>query len=183
MAIIRKTSPVSAQLGKLTEGDIQVLLSHYLCSETNYVFPNVLFGSSSSVYSKWEMDFAVITKSGFLWEIEIKTSKADWENDAKKRKWNSPYQKYISRFYYCVPESLISHIPKHVKPSMGILVAHPGRGVSEYRAARRYKAKKLTDEMRMKFLYKTYYKFWDLRRNHQRRRLKDLHITNFGTCN
>jgi hypothetical protein len=60
----------------------------------------------------WEADLAVFTKSGFLWEIEIKISESDWKQDQNKQKWT-----YMDRwrdrgdltpkrFYYAAPQGL-----------------------------------------------------------------------------
>lgn len=66
--------------------------------------PNINLGSGD------EMDLAVLTPSGLLWEVEIKTTLHDWKRDLEKLKWklppDLPYRP--ARFYYAVPHSLIA---------------------------------------------------------------------------
>jgi hypothetical protein len=78
----------------------------------------------------WECDLLAITKAGFAVEFEVKISKADFKNDAKKKsergnynwaanKYDTPAQikheqllarseKGPSRFYYVVPDGLLT---------------------------------------------------------------------------
>jgi hypothetical protein len=73
------------------------------------VFPNVYIGSL-------EADIIELTASGYAVEYEVKISRADFRNDAKKRSWKQAKSKYdilqagerVNRFYYIVPEGLIT---------------------------------------------------------------------------
>lgn len=67
----------------------------------NLCVPHVYLGQSSR-----EMDLAVLSKSGLLWTIEVKISRADWKNDNKKTN-NFPYSASPSRFYYVVPDLIL----------------------------------------------------------------------------
>ena len=53
-----------------------------------------------------ECDMLVLSKSGYLTEIEIKRSFADFKNDFKK-KHHHANSKLIKYFYYCVPKSIL----------------------------------------------------------------------------
>lgn len=53
-----------------------------------------------------ECDMLVLSKSGYLTEIEIKRSFADFKNDFKK-KHNHANCDLIKYFFYCVPESIL----------------------------------------------------------------------------
>jgi len=44
----------------------------------NYAFKNIY-------YFNWESDLLVITKSGYVWEIEVKISRSDFKADFNKR--------------------------------------------------------------------------------------------------
>lgn len=52
-----------------------------------------------------ECDMLVLSKSGYLTEIEIKRSYQDFLNDFKK-KHNHPTNGLIKYFYFCVPKSI-----------------------------------------------------------------------------
>jgi len=75
--------------------------------------PNVQEGS--------EMDMALLTKAGLLWEIEIKISMADWKADLKKeRRYNPGWSP--ARFYYAVPAALVANgIPEWAPAHAGVL--------------------------------------------------------------
>lgn len=60
---------------------------------------------------EWEADLAVITKSKWLWEIEIKVTESDWLIDRKKGKWQlmeKPGVLIPRRFFYAAPAELAS---------------------------------------------------------------------------
>lgn len=123
---------------------------------------------------EWEInggraDLAVITKSGYLTEIEIKISISDWKADSKKDKWSSP-RPHVSRFFYAVPERLIADgIPGFVHPHAGILVVreiratgwNPARDLClELRTAVRVKSEKISPEMLACFHETAYWRYW-----------------------
>ena len=106
-----------------TEKKIQKILRNHFMSPNSmkYRIENL------SVYA-WESDSLSVTKSGYVYECEIKISRSDFFNDKKKEKKHqilegtyqlSKYQKeYPERpnyFYYVVPENLIrpDEIPAH----------------------------------------------------------------------
>jgi len=67
------------------------------------VVPNVSWG-----LLPWEADLIVCTKTGYLTEVEVKVSMADWKVDMLKFKWRSASSKtsMIKRFYYAAPIKL-----------------------------------------------------------------------------
>ena len=112
MGVLRKKE------NNLTEENIQDKLSALFMSESNvkYRCENLF------VFKKWESDLILITKSNLIYEFEIKISKADFNNDFKKKtekhkillenKENIQKPNY---FYYAVPENLINEqeIPEY----------------------------------------------------------------------
>jgi len=63
--------------------------------------PNLSFG-----FLDWEADLVICSQKGYLSEIEIKVSLADWKNDFKKDKWKPAYfgsWGRIKEFWYCAP--------------------------------------------------------------------------------
>lgn len=69
---------------------------------TNLVVPNVSWG-----FLNHEADLLVMSKSGYLTEIEIKRSLSDLKADFKKKHDHSDER--IKTFYYCVPLSLLQN--------------------------------------------------------------------------
>lgn len=100
---------------KYTEKSIQESLKRFISSpkyriENLYVF-------------NWESDLLFLTQSGYWYEIEIKISRSDFYNDAKKKVGKYSKAEFLSNpdkfapnyFYYAVPKGLISldEIPPH----------------------------------------------------------------------
>lgn len=54
----------------------------------------------------YEADFVVLSKSGYLTEVEIKRSFADFKADFKKAHKHDDERVYY--FYYCVPEKYMT---------------------------------------------------------------------------
>ena len=51
-----------------------------------------------------EADLVILTKSGYLTEVEIKRSWEDFKADFKKE--HKHKDEHVYRFYYCIPESI-----------------------------------------------------------------------------
>ena len=108
---------------KYSEGLIQEALRHNFLSPSSikYLTENLL------IYN-WESDMLKITKSGYVYEFEIKISKADFKNDFKNKKKkhlileNSQNTNKPNYFYYVVPDGLIDEndIPEYA----GLIYVH-----------------------------------------------------------
>lgn len=150
----------------LTENRAVVILaSHFNCWQ-NLCFPNVYLCGG-------EMDLAIVTRAGYLWECEIKLTRANWLADARKKKWLEPARRFVSRFFYAVPESLVTNVPEFVPETAGLLV-FCGAGVREVRTAKRKTAPKLPDPLRQQLYSSTYYRFWQQRFHRLRLRPSEL---------
>jgi len=109
MAIIDPKNQEDSQK-KWSETEIAgALAREYFDLRKNFVcVQNVSFG-----FLNWEADLLVCSKNGFLTEVEIKVSAADWKKDHTKDKWrmikkseadNKPTR--MKYFYYCAPKPL-----------------------------------------------------------------------------
>jgi len=85
----------------MTEKDIIVKLASSL---DNRKFP---FQVPNAFIYSWECDYWAMTSEGETREFEIKTSRSDYFNDAKKDKHKS--ETGANYFYYVCPKSLIKH--------------------------------------------------------------------------
>ena len=83
--------------------EIEVALAKHFEYLKNIVVFNVV-GWGADVPVEHECDCLVISKSGYLTEIEIKRSWADFLNDFKKT--HLKREDSIKYFYYCIPEKL-----------------------------------------------------------------------------
>lgn len=110
-------------------------------------------------------DLVFISKSGYLTEVEIKCSVADWKGDAQKEKWKRP-RPHIARFYYAVPEAIADRVPDSLPTDAGLLVIKRSQGgyahAHEARAARRAKALKIEpgSDILRKMYEAAYYRLW-----------------------
>ena len=119
MAITYLT-PESVHTEKLMQ---QALLWHF-DYRVNRCFVNVHLMA-------WESDMLVVSKAGYMTEVEVKTSWSDWKADAAKDKWGKldldRYWNLVKRFTYAVPGELYEKhgIPDNLRPEHGVLVLTP----------------------------------------------------------
>ncbi len=144
---------------KWSEAAIQRALATCLDCWQHLCVPNVQQGS--------EQGFVVLSRSGLLWEIEIKISRADWRADmAKRRHYMAGWEP--ARFYYAVPESLVPGraIPEWVPSHAGVLALYgsadrPQRlSCSIVRQARPLHRNKAPAGAREELLRKVYFRYW-----------------------
>lgn len=109
----------------------------------------------------FEMDIFRLTSSSYIWEYEIKTSRADFFNDFKKQKnWNNKHAQLkegllcCNRFSFIVPKWLVTleEVPEYAG-----LIYYEDNRFSTYRQAPLLKKEKNTDENKflLKLLKKT----------------------------
>ena len=125
------------------------------------------------LYRHWESDLLAVTASGYTVEYEIKLSVADFIADSKK------IQKHINlvnghgpnRFYYVVPEGLISD---NVVPSYaGLLYAYDegdwiyvdnmagsGQDRRYLKSAKRVHSNKINEREFKKISQSLYWRYW-----------------------
>lgn len=82
------------------------------------MLPNLSYGLLD-----YEADFVVLSKSGYLTEVEIKRSWEDFKADFKKLHRHDAEQVYY--FYYCVPESIYDKVIEFLKAKYGDNVHTP----------------------------------------------------------
>ncbi len=89
--------------------------SDFLDFRKNYAcVPNVTYGFN---WGNWESDLLVVSKSGYLTEVEVKVTLADWKADKKKAwfkttNWWDPRFKSLTYFYYAAPAELAQRWPE-----------------------------------------------------------------------
>jgi len=118
---------------------------------------------------EWEADLAVVTNSGWLWEVEIKVRSADWHIDKEKAKWvlmEKPGALVPRRFYYAAPHELalrweVFGIPEWAGV-VGVREDPQGRLSTTIlrRPTDRVAARKLTPEEQLKTARLASMRFW-----------------------
>lgn len=118
-------------------------------------------------------DLVFVSRSGYLTEIEVKVSRADWNVDQKKRKFARP-RPHVARFFYAVPDMLAADLPPWLPPEAGVIVVHGGEysdQCSELRPAKRVRAQKISESMSRTLVENCYYRFWRSEMNRWRQAL------------
>lgn len=137
---------------------------------------------NNRIMTEWNIgggraDLIVVSRVGYVTEIEIKVTRGDWESDREKEKWNPARtgdlyrgivygtRKDISKFFYAVPEELADRIPIWVPLGVGIVAVDRGKWGDEVRVVRkavRSPARKLTDGEWNRLRDACYMRFWRL---------------------
>lgn len=111
---------------KYSEESIQRALRHSFLSPSS-----VRYLTENLNVFEWESDVLKFTKSGYVYEFEIKISRADFKNDFKNKKKkhtlledkNSENSKRPNYFYYVVPKDMID--VEDVPDYAGLLYVFP----------------------------------------------------------
>ena len=97
--------------------DVELALARKFDHRTNLIVPNISWGLGFN----HELDLAVLTHSGYLWEVEIKMTKSDLKRD--KKKGHGHYSNRIARLYFSYPEDMDGpEIREHIPPRAGIVI-------------------------------------------------------------
>lgn len=157
---------------ELTEGLVQLAIAQHVGWARAVCVPNLCLFH--------EMDMAVLTRAGCLWEFEIKLSQGDWNNDRRKDMVPEPSElhrvmnwqptatrnlTYVDRFHYVYAAGLT--MPDWVPAWAGLLEVdyktvggHVYVALSEHRKAIRRKATKPTDAHVRAMYEAIYYRYW-----------------------
>jgi hypothetical protein len=90
--------------------EIEIAVANHIGCRQYLIVPNISWGMGLH-----ECDLLVCTKANYLWEVEIKVSKADLKKD--REKLHGHHNKKIKRLYFAIPEKLyneecLSYIPE-----------------------------------------------------------------------
>lgn len=160
--------------------DIELAVSRYFNPRINVMVPNVSWGMKLH-----ECDVLVLTKSGYAYEVEIKTSLADLKRDMEKNHHHAHAK--IKRLYFAIPEKLLKHqdlVPEHA----GILYVRDSNW--EWNTAKKFREAKdtgkyqWTEVEKMKLLRLGCLRIWTLKRKlkeHEQRSAASTASTSDGT--
>ncbi len=145
-----------------TAVEIESRIAEYFDPRRNVIIPNVWWGMGFN----HECDLLVLTRSGYAYEVEIKTSRADLKADLKKK--NGHYSPKIRKLYFAIPENLKPHIDL-IPERAGILMVmqggkYPGMIEKIREAKPQESAHRFTVEQRIKLAELGTMRIWPLKR-------------------
>jgi hypothetical protein len=150
---------------KITTPEMEIALASHFNYLQNLIVPNVGYGL-------WlhECDLLILTKARYIWEVEIKVSKADLIKD--KEKEHGHYSGKIKYLYFAIPDYLLKY-QEHIPERAGIITVErksywrDGSTYLRCERVRRPKANgkyKFTEEERYKVARLGAIRIWDLKR-------------------
>ena len=102
---------------KITTLEMEIALAAFFNYSINLIVPNVHWGMNMH-----ECDLLMVSKAGYCTEIEIKVSRADLKNDAKKR--HGHFSNRIKCLYFAIP-TYLEHCIEFVPERAGIITVKP----------------------------------------------------------
>jgi len=99
--------------------EMELAVSAYFNPRQNLSIPNVSWG-----FNIHECDLLILTKTRYLYEIEIKVSRSDLIKDKEKR--HNHQNNKIKRFYFAIPEEMEKDI-EHIPERAGILIVYKAK--------------------------------------------------------
>jgi len=151
---------------KITAKDIEKAIVNTYGFFANYrnntVVPNVSYG----LCFNHELDLCVLTKSGYIHEIEIKISKSDLIRDAEK--WHQHKDPRIRCLWFAGPYDMKEDFENYVPDGAGIILIsdNPKKKTQTakiHRKAKPKKAKKITEAENLKLLQLMILRYWTIR--------------------
>lgn len=139
--------------------DIEIAAAEYFGPRANVIVPNVSWGMGIH-----ECDLLVMTKSGCLYEVEIKVTKSDLVRDAEKRHGHSDRRNRIKGLYFAIPDSIID-CQNHIPERAGILVVDTRRRCKAIRFPKIMSSYSCTDKEQYEFARLGALRIWNLKRN------------------
>lgn len=143
---------------KLTEAIVQNLIANHFGIRNNIVVPNLYWGIDGIYY---EIDLAVVSKKGYLREIEIKLTVQDLKRDAKKM--HNHDSKRVSEVCYAIPEKLLKHLNLIPEKAGIIVIYNSGKVEVLSRGKLNRKAEKLNQEEILHLYQLINIRYWNLR--------------------
>ena len=148
---------------------MEIALASWFDYRVNLIVPNVYWGFDLDMH---ECDLLIVSKAGYMTEVEIKISKADLKKDREKLHGHRNYR--IKYLYFAVPEKLEAAALEFAPERAGIITVRDEDnipGVYPYhpkckriRAPTRIKnVSKMTDRERYKVARLGALRIWSLK--------------------
>ena len=152
-----------------TAKEIEIRLAYWFGIRKYVTVPNVSWG-----LLPYEADLLILTRSGYVWEVEIKVSRGDLLRDRKKRHQHD--SRIVRQLWFAIPERIHACCVEHVPEKAGILVLCGDGSVKEVRkTAVNRSAPRLTDNAQFRFARLGALRIWSLKEKNLK--LTATHLT------
>ncbi len=156
-----------------TTAEVEWAVAMFFDPYRNIVVPNVSYGLGLP----YEADLLIMTKAGYIYEVEIKVSKADLRADAKK--YHHHDGEKIRKLWFAFPEKLCKPDCFELVPDdAGILTVLPDGEVKILRKAKTRDHETIKEKDREKLLWLGYIRVWHYRRTIRELRRKIVEMKN-----
>ena len=146
-----------------TTNEIETAIARYFDPRRNVIVPNVWWGLDLL----HECDLFILTKSGYAYEVEIKTSSSDLRRDILKPHGHK--SKKLRRLYFAIPLKLLESNRELMPEHAGILTVNERGIVKKEREAKINKeAVPLSLEYQIKLGRLAAMRIWPLKRDVKR---------------
>lgn len=160
-------------MGKILTNDIEEAVVNLMGVRQNIIVPNVSWG----LLNNHEADLLIVRPSGYAVEVEIKVSMSDLKKDFAKRHGHRDSR--IKFLYYAIPEEMLERAGPIIPDDCGIISVAMGRNGLGYIARYRRRPKvrgteKFSPEKMAKLLHLGIMRYWDMKRQANKRYRKML---------
>ncbi len=142
-----------------TAEDIEIALARHFDTRRNLMIPNASWGFGF----RHEIDLLMISKSGYVTEIEIKVSKYDLKRDQKKQHGHGGPR--IKAVYFAMPSAMARWIEFVPKDAGVLVVTSAGKVFEIAKPKRNMNARPFSESERVDVLRGLALRYWDLKRN------------------
>lgn len=136
--------------------EIETRLAYRFNYTRNFILPNYYIDYD------FEIDIAVLTKSGYLYEIEIKTSVQDVKKDLQKEHKHNDRFKKINKHFMAMPKDIYEKAKEFIPNHFGIFLIY-SYGMSLVKKAKVCNRYKFSLEEQVKFLRLCQLRMWRLK--------------------
>lgn len=137
--------------------EVECAIAKHFNIRINLIIPNVSWG-----FFIHECDLLVVSKSGYLTEVEIKISLADLKKDIKKRHGHRDDR--IKNLYFAIPSKMVKHI-EYIPLHAGILsITSKGKVFELTKPKINTAAKPISIEDKLKLLRLGTMRIWGLKK-------------------
>lgn len=138
-----------------TVPEIEIALSKFFNSRVHLIIPNVSWGLGLH-----ECDLLILSKTGYLTEVEIKTNSYDIKRDLKK--WHGHRSNLVKRLFFAIPDMIINYVDF---PDRAGIILISGSGVCTLirKAQTNKSAKQLTGDQILHLHRLASLRIWDLK--------------------